>query len=91
MITPINKEDGAALDQLWRSGMPGIDVTKRVITENLLDLIDVRNIDPKGNMGLQALARQEAAKKLQEIFEQLGWMKADELTKAKNRDISDWR
>lgn len=51
---------------------PGVQVIIEVIASNIRELEDVRNIDAKGNMGLQALANQQAVKKLDDIFTKIG-------------------
>ena len=42
-------------------------VIEKILNESIADLKDITNIDPKGNMGLQTLARQEACKEVKAI------------------------
>lgn len=44
-------------------------LVKAVLKHHISELCDVRNIDAKGNMGLQALASQKATEQLVSIFE----------------------
>ena len=46
-------------------------VIKKIVKHYLKDLESILNVDPKGNMGLQTLARQEAYKYLIEIFDKI--------------------
>lgn len=46
----------------------GVELIKEIIEFHLSDLIDIRNIDPKGNVGLQTCSRQIAYDTLEQIF-----------------------
>lgn len=46
----------------------GVDLIKKIIEFHLSDLIDIRNVDAKGNVGLQTCSRQLAYGKLEKIF-----------------------
>lgn len=48
-------------------GGADVDALKKLFRLGEADLIDIRNIDPKGNVGLQTCARQEAQKILAQI------------------------
>ena len=48
-------------------GGAGVEALKELLLAAEAELRDVGNIDPKGNMGLQALAAQKAVETLQEI------------------------
>lgn len=65
----LDENDSGALANLEASGAKGVDVLKKVFQFYMEDLMSINNIDPKGNMGLQALARQEAYGTLCEIAE----------------------
>jgi hypothetical protein len=63
----IDPAEQATLDSLLGSGAPGLALMRRIFDHYVDDLGDVRNIDPKGNVGLQTVARQEALNILEEI------------------------
>lgn len=65
----LDENDSNALATLESTGAKGIEVQKKVFQYYMDDLSSVNNIDSKANMGLQALARQEAYKTLCEIAE----------------------
>lgn len=71
--------------------MPWARVARKVLIEGVNDLMDVRNIDPKGNMGLQALANQRAAETLTELFEMLFPNIAEQVGPQASEKISPWR
>lgn len=56
-----------ALQQFEASGMNAVKVIKKIFDLATADLQNIENIDPKGNMGLQALARQEAVAWVREL------------------------
>lgn len=59
------------LSQFGRDGGQSALVVKKVLQHAVDELMDIRNIDSKGNMGLQALAHQRAAEVLVEIFKEI--------------------
>lgn len=59
------------LAQFGRDGGQSAIVVKKVLQHAVDELLDIRSIDPKGNMGLQALAHQRAAEVLVEIFKEI--------------------
>lgn len=65
----INLDQGeeTSLEQFVGSGANYVKVIEKIFTFYLEDLKNIQNIDPKGNMGLQTLARQEAFGNLEEI------------------------
>ena len=63
----LEDDELAALEGLVRQGGTGIYAVKRIFAVAIENLGDIRNIDPKGNMGLQALAAQNACKMLEEV------------------------
>ena len=63
----LDQSDENALAQMVGSGANYVKVLKKILNESIEDLIDVRNIDQKSNMGLQTYSRQLAAEKLIEI------------------------
>ncbi len=71
MKIQLDQNEVNALEQLAGSGMNAYGVLKKIFKHYISDLESVRNIDPKGNMGLQTLARQEALKTVEEIAELL--------------------
>lgn len=56
-----------ALEHFEGSGMPAVAVIKKILQFSITRLDSIENIDPKGNMGLQTLANQNAVKELKEI------------------------
>ena len=65
----INLEEGKsnAIAKLMGVGGTGVEALRELFASAIAELSDVRNIDPKGNMGLQALASQKAVEALQEV------------------------
>ena len=63
----LTKDDSDAIQHFQLSGQKAYSVFKKVFEHYKNDLGSVLNIDKKGNMGLQALARQEALVILNEI------------------------
>lgn len=64
-----NKLD--AIQKLMAVGGAGVEALRELFSRAEAELSDVRNIDPKGNMGLQSLAAQQAIKVLDEIKSQI--------------------
>jgi hypothetical protein len=60
-------EEHNALEQFEQSGANYVRVIEKIFAGAINELKDINNIDPKGNMGLQALARQEAVKIMLEV------------------------
>lgn len=56
-----------ALVTMVNSAPAGLPVLKKIFEFYIDDLGNIENIDPKGNVGLQTCARQEAVKTLKEI------------------------
>lgn len=56
----LEQEEKDALETMSKSGANYVVALKKVFNEALKDLENIRNIDPKSNMGLQTLARQLA-------------------------------
>ena len=52
----LNAEDKQHLGGLVASNAPGLGVLKKILKHYMTELQDVRNIDPKGNVGLQTVA-----------------------------------
>lgn len=69
----INLEEGEsnAIAKLMAVGGTGVEAIKKLFALAEAELVDVRNIDPKGNMGLQTLAAQKSLDALQEIMWQM--------------------
>lgn len=56
----IDQNESNALEAFASSGANYVKVIEKVFKFAIDDLKDITQIDPKGNMGLQALSRQEA-------------------------------
>ncbi len=56
------------LERFARDMSPEATLIKAILKQSIKELGDINNIDPKGNMGLQALGHQLATQKLLEIF-----------------------
>lgn len=63
----LDQEKSNAIAKLMAVGGAGVEALKELLLSAEAELRDVGNIDPKGNMGLQALAAQKAVETLQEI------------------------
>lgn len=63
----LEQDEVDALENLVNSGSTGVAVLKKIIKLHIEELESVRNIDPKGNMGLQTLARQNALEIVEDI------------------------
>lgn len=61
------EEETNALETMIRSGANGVKVLDRIFKESIEDLKNIKNIDPKSNMGLQTLARQLACEIVEDI------------------------
>lgn len=89
-LTP---EQVNALEQHSNSGANGVKIIKAILTFYIEDLINIDNIDPKGNMGLQTLARQEAKKTLVEVRDLIFPELSEDMKKATPgaEKMSQWR
>ena len=63
----LDQNEVNALEQFEGSGMNAVPVIKKILEKSIDFLGDIANIDPKGNMGLQTLANQNAVKELKDI------------------------
>lgn len=63
----LDPEKSNAIAKLMAVGGTGVEALKELLLSAEAELDSVSNIDPKGNMGLQALAAQKAVETLQEI------------------------
>ena len=63
----LDQSESDALDGFNRSGANYVKVIEKIFKISLEDMKDINNIDPKSNMGLNALARQNAYLQLKEI------------------------
>lgn len=63
----LDESKSNAIAKLMAVGGAGVEALKELLLAAEAELRDVNNIDPKGNMGLQALAAQKAVETLQEI------------------------
>lgn len=59
------------LHAMIAAAAPGIKVLRKILDHYINELRDVRNIDDKGNMGLQAKAAQEALAVLDEFRDEV--------------------
>lgn len=64
-------DESKALENFASSGHQAYPVLKKMFKHYQEDLGSVKNIDNKGNMGLQALARQNALEIVEEIAEKI--------------------
>jgi len=60
----LDKNEEDALGALILQGGNSVAVLKKIFTLAIEDLKDITNVDSKGNMGLQTLARQLAVEKM---------------------------
>lgn len=63
----LDESKSNAIAKLMGVGGAGVEALKELFQVAEAELRDVSNIDPKGNMGLQALAAQRAVEALREI------------------------
>lgn len=63
----LDPEKSNAIAKLMGVGGAGVEALKELFIAAESELDSVRNIDPKGNMGLQALAAQKSVEVLLEI------------------------
>ena len=67
MKIDLDENKSNAIAKLMAVGGAGVEALKELLLAAEAELNSVSNIDPKGNMGLQALAAQKAVETLQEI------------------------
>jgi hypothetical protein len=67
----LDQNETNALEQFEGSGMNAVAVIKKILDTAISFLGSIENIDPKGNMGLQTLANQNAVKEIKEIRDQI--------------------
>lgn len=67
MKIKLTNDQGNAIDKLIANGGAGVEALKELFNQAIAELSDIRNIDPKGNMGLQSLASQKALEIIDEI------------------------
>ena len=87
----LSPEEQNALSQLSVSESAWARVARKVLIEGVNELMDIRSIDPKGNVGLQTCANQRAAEILTELFSIIFPSIADEVGPPKGEKISPWR
>lgn len=95
----LDESESEALANLAASGVNGYDVMKKIIQFYMRDLASILNVDPKGNIGLQTLARQHSYETISEIAETLFPEDAQAIRGARNlagtetgdKKISPWR
>lgn len=90
----INLDEGKsnAIARLIAVGGAGVDALKELLISAEAELDSVSNIDPKGNMGLQALAAQKAVEILLEVRSHI-FPESVKLKKVgtEEKKISAWR
>lgn len=69
MKIDLGPEKTNAIAKLMAVGGAGVEALRELFQAAEAELRDVGNIDPKGNMGLQALAAQRALEAVQSIQE----------------------
>ncbi len=67
----LSAEEQEMISSLIKQKSAGVQVIEKVIKYYLEQLRDIRNIDSKGNMGLQTLANQNAHELLLDIFNEM--------------------
>lgn len=87
----LEQHDIDAIQALVSQKSTGVLAFKKVLEYHMNDLLDIRNIDPKGNMGLQTLAAQLAYQSISEIFESIFLIDAPSKKQDKGDKISQWR
>lgn len=92
MKIDLEESKSNAIAKLMGVGGAGVEALKELFQAAEAELRDVSNIDPKGNMGLQALAAQRAVETLLELR---GHVFPDsvqtETVNGKETKISRWR
>ena len=68
MKTKLSNDKINALVSMGHDGGAGAKALKELFEEAVMELDSVSNIDKKGNMGLQALARQEAVAIIRDMY-----------------------
>lgn len=88
----LDEQKDNAIAKLVGNGGAGVEALKELFQAAEAGLRDVSNIDPKGNMGLQALAAQRAVETLLEVREHV-FPDSVRTEKVDGRDkrISQWR
>lgn len=67
MKIPLEESELKALEQFVGSGANYVKVIAKIFNVAIEDLKNIENVDPKGNMGLQTLSRQDALKTVREV------------------------
>ncbi len=67
MKIQLDENKSNAIEKLMGVGGAGVEALKELFERAEAELGDVRNIDPKGNMGLQTLAAQKAIETVDEL------------------------
>ena len=84
-----------ALEKFETSGMNAVAVIKKILDTSISYMGSIENIDPKGNMGLQTLANQNAVKELKDIrdaiFQSMAKINRKPELGDKKEKKSDWR
>jgi hypothetical protein len=85
------QEDVDAIQALVSQKSLGVLAFKKVLEYYMNELKDIRNIDPKGNMGLQTLAAQLAYEKLEDFFKSIFLIEASTMKPDAGSKMSQWR
>lgn len=88
----LDENKSNAIAKLMAIGGAGVEALKSLLLSAEAELDSVRNIDPKGNMGLQALAAQRAMEILLEIRSHIFPDSVRiEKSGSNEKKISEWR
>lgn len=95
----LDENEAADLANVAQSGAKGYGVMKKIFQSHMAELTSVMNIDPKGNIGLQTLARQHAYETISEMAEMFFPEDAEAIRGARkagaegtgDKKISQWR
>jgi len=92
MKIELDENKANALAKLMAVGGAGVEALKELFQAAEAELNSVKNIDPKGNMGLQALAAQRALEAVLEVRENVFPESVrTETVDGKERKVSQWR
>lgn len=67
----LSDQDKEHIANLVKSGGPGVEAIQRGLAATIAELLDIRGIDLKGNVGLQTCSRREAAEILERVYAEM--------------------
>jgi len=92
MKIDLDENKSNAIAKLMAVGGAGVEALKELFQAAEAELNSVKNIDPKGNMGLQALAAQRALEAVLEVRENVFPDSVrTEMVNGQERKVSQWR